>query len=896
MTPAIRWAVAAILGAASLTSAVAQASDNGPNPSASASVPSGTLSTVLVTAQRRTQNIQDVPITMQTLSGKTLAQLNVQTFSDFVKYLPNVSVASNGPGQDEIFMRGLSDGSPATQASGGTGLFPNVALYLDDQSVEIPGRNLDVYAVDLNRIEVLEGPQGTLFGAGAEAGVIRYITNKPKLNETTGSVTAGYGITAGGGPNTNLSAVLNLPLIAGKLGVRGVIYEARRGGYINNVPATFQRKNTDIGIHYANYPAVNGVCPNGQPNSGWCVPPGTPAINNYAIAGKDINPVTYQGARLEALYKINDDWDVLITQSYQNMDAQGVFYDQPYASDGQPLPPLDVTLFNNADNKDRFENTAWRVSGKVGPLKLVYSGGYLDRHVDQVGDYTNYARAVYADYYQCYGPGSGGQANLASTCYSPSSIWRDRENNKDQEDELRLSTPGSWRLRGIAGVYYEDDWLADQTLWLYKSIPACTANGPAGTAGNSGCLSNIGTVAGSGAQYPGVQGDTTAYNGDVVRDIKQLAFYLSTSFDIIPHTLTITLGTRHYQFKNSQAGSVTSSFYCFDGGVPAGGCTTLSYNLAAENLRATESGFRSRANLTWHITREAMVYYTWSQGFRPGGFNFDGGAQHVYGPDGQYQYAIPKAYQPDTLTNNEIGWKTEWLGRRLQWDGAIYREQWTNAQIAFFDPGLLGNTFFNVNGPNFVVRGLETSIMARIVDGLSFDASASWNHGRQTNSPALIDTNPASVNYGKAITESCDSAGGNCVPLVNPYGPVGAPTADSPPVYFSLRARWDHAFGDYLWYVQAAVTHVGHSFTQAGANPTGTLGGAVSTDRLRFEDPAYSTVDASTGVSKDAWTVRLYVQNLTNSHASLFTNSDQFIVAQTVLRPRVIGLSMSYHY
>jgi len=894
MTPAIRWAVAAILGTATLASTAAQAADNGQDPSASGT--GTTLGEVIVTAQRRSQNIQDVPITMQTLSGQTLEQLNVQTFDDYAKYLPNVSVASNGPGQDDIFMRGLSDGSPATQGSGSTGLFPNVALYLDDQSGEMPGRNLDVYAVDLNRIEVLEGPQGTLFGAGAEAGVVRYITNEPRLDETTGNVTAGYGLTAGGDPNTNVSAVLNLPLIAGKLAVRGVIYDDRRGGYINNVPATFERENTDIGIHYANYPAVNGACPNGLPNSGWCVPPGSPTVNNYAIAGNAINPITYQGARVEALYEINDDWNVLITQSYQDMDAQGVFYDQPYASNGQALAPLDVTLFNPTYDKDRFEDTAWRASGAVGPLKLVYSGGYLDRNVDQVGDYTNYARGVYADYYQCYGPGSGGEANLAATCYSPSSIWRDVENIKDQQHELRLSTPSDWRLRGIAGVYYEDDRLGDQTLWLYKSIPACTANGAAGTAGNSGCLSNIGTVAGSGAEYPGVQADTTAYDGDVVREVKQLALYLSADFDLIPHRLTLTLGTRHYRFRNSEVGSVTTSFYCFDGGTPAGGCDALSYNLAAQGLRDTESGFRSRANLTWHVTHETMVYYTWSQGFRPGGFNFGGGAQHVYGPDGQYQYTIPSAYQSDTLTNNEIGWKTEWLGHRLRWNGAIYREQWTDAQVAFYDPGLLGNTFFNTNGQDFLVRGLETSVMARVVAGLSLQGSASWNHSRQTNSPALIDSNPASVNYGKAITESCDSTGSNCAPLVNPYGPVGAPTADSPPVYFSLRARWDQAIGDYLWYVQAGVTHVGHSFTQAGANPTGTLGGAVSTDRLRFEDPAYSTVDAATGISKDAWTVRLFGENLANSHASVFTNSDQFIVAQTVLRPRVIGLSLSYDY
>ena len=210
----------------------------------------GGIQEVVVTAQRRSENAQDVPIAIQVFSGEELQKLNVANFDDLVKYLPNVTASSQGPGQSLIFMRGLSAGTPSVQSSGSINGFPNVATYLDEQSGQLPGRNLDVYAADLDRVEVLEGPQGTLFGAGAQAGVIRYITNKPKLNVTEGSATAGYGTTAGGDPNTNLEAVLNLPLISDTLAVRGVIYNDRRGGYINNVPGTFTRKASDVGIHY----------------------------------------------------------------------------------------------------------------------------------------------------------------------------------------------------------------------------------------------------------------------------------------------------------------------------------------------------------------------------------------------------------------------------------------------------------------------------------------------------------------------------------------------------------------------------------------------------------------------------------------------------------------------
>ena len=347
-------------------------------------------------------------------------------------------------------------------------------------------------------------------------------------------------------------------------------------------------------------------------NNGYCVPPGSPVINNAAVVGNDINPATYEGLRVEALYKFNDDWDALITQSYQDLHTEGVFYQQPNASNGAPLQPLEVTLFNNAYDKDRFESTAWTLNGKFGDLKAVYTGGYLVRNVDQVGDYTNYARGLFADYYQCVGPGLGVYAPT-SKCYSPSATWHSSERNTHQQHEFRLSTPDEWRLRAIGGAFWENNTVYDQTAWMYKNIPPCTSNGAAATAGNSACLSNVGTFPGTTVQNPGVQGDHTSFYQDQIRQTKQLAFFASIDFDLIPKVLTATVGTRHFLFENLSAGSVMSSFLCQEAGVPAGGCQSAdSYNLNAQNLRDTETGWKSRANLTWHIIPDVMVYYTFS--------------------------------------------------------------------------------------------------------------------------------------------------------------------------------------------------------------------------------------------------------------------------------------------
>jgi iron complex outermembrane receptor protein len=899
MNSKVSYAVAAILGGASCGAfAAAPANEN-----AEAGPPA--LEEITVTAQRRSESMQNVPISMQAFTSETLKQLNVSTLDDYIKFLPNVTTANNGPGQNEVFMRGLSAGSQPSQGSASTGLWPNVAIYLDNQSGQLPNRNLDIYAADLNRIEVLEGPQGTLFGAGAEAGVIRYITNEPKLDKFEANAKAGYGVTAHGDPNTDVTAVLNLPLIADTLAVRGVIYNDSRGGYIDNVPATFTRKNTDIGIHYANYPAdAAGNCPDGQPNAGSCVPPGSPSINNNNIAARAINPVTYQGIRAEALYKINDDWDVLISQSYQNMDSKGVFYQQPNASDGAPLKPLEVTLFNNAFDKDKFESTAWTVNGKFGFLKAVYTGGYLVRNVEQVGDYTNYARGVYADYYQCYGPGTGYNTTLTSTCFSPSATWFSHERNTHQQHEFRLSTPDDWRLRAIAGAFWENNTLFDQTGWTYKNVPSCTSNGAPGTPGNNGCFADIGTIPGTTVVNPGVQGPNTSFYQDTTRTTKQTAFFVSVDYDLIPKVLTATLGTRRFRFDNSSAGSVSASFGCFQGGVPDTGCHVAppaspyySYNLNNPRLADTETGFKSRGNLTWHITPDVMVYYTFSQGFRPGGFNQNGNSPHAFTPAGAPQYFVPSSYNSDKLTNNEIGWKTELLDHRLQWNGAVYRENWDNVQVAFFDPGVVGNIFYNTNGQNFLIKGIETSLVARLVTGLTLQGAASWNHSRQTNSPILFNNNPASPDFGKQITFACrTNYGAGCASVVNPFGPVGSPSADAPPVQFSLRARYDWDFDGYQPFVQVSATHSGHSFTQAGSNPTIAQAGGISTGRLRFENPAYTTYDASVGIAKDAWNVMVYGENLSNSNKSVFVSTDQFIVAQTPLRPRVLGLTFGYKF
>ena len=181
--------------------------------------------------------MQKVPIAVQAMGSETLAQLGVSNTADIIAQMPNVTAGGGGPGQNTIYIRGLASTTPNLTTAGVSGLAPNVATYLDEQPLSQPGRNLDVYAADLARVEVLAGPQGTLFGASSQAGVVRFITNDPKMGGFEGSAQAGVSFTKGGDMSTSAQVVVNIP-VTDNLAMRAVAYIDHQGGYIDNVHGT----------------------------------------------------------------------------------------------------------------------------------------------------------------------------------------------------------------------------------------------------------------------------------------------------------------------------------------------------------------------------------------------------------------------------------------------------------------------------------------------------------------------------------------------------------------------------------------------------------------------------------------------------------------------------------
>jgi outer membrane receptor protein involved in Fe transport len=854
---------------------------------------------IIVTAQRRSQSIQDVPMTLQAITGDTLSQFNATTFDDLLKYTPNVTFGSNGPGAGAIFMRGLSAGFVGNQSSATIAYFPNVALYLDDQSMQFPARNADVYLADMERVEVLEGPQGTLFGGGAEAGAVRYITNKPKLDKWEASADGMYGGTSHGAANSAFTATLNAPIIEGKFAIRAVIYHERQGGYIDNVPSTFTRSNIDAGNAYFNvHPTTGNICPNGLPSSngtatGLCALPASRQsnggqYNNYAIAGQDINPVTYTGGRIAAEWEINPDWNLLVAESIQDMDAEGSFAQEPIGLDFQTLGKLQTTIFTPSYNKDRYWNTAWTLNGKLGDFHLVYTGSYMVRHIEDQQDYSNYSRTAAGMYYQCTG-GSTGWGSGAGYCNSPIGYWHDTVRNTHQSHELRITTPQDKRIRAIAGAYYENFKIYDVMDFNYKTIPACTnALITQGVA----CSGVVQTIPGTTANDPGLKGPNTAFGEDTQRGYKQYAFFGSIDFDILPN-LTLTGGTRYYHYDEFEVGGQYQTYAsnCYNVvvcAVAGGG----NHSIDGDKDQVTYHGFKSKAELTWKPAEHTMVYGLFSQGFRPGGFNRRG---YYILPDknGVLQYFRPLQYTPDTLTNWEIGLKTDLFDRKMQLNLSGYYMIWQNTQIGFYNPSAgYGNTSFVTNGPTYHVKGFEAQMVARPVEGLTVQGAITYNDNKQVNSPCFLSTGVGSTSFGGCVQN-----------VLNPFGTTGGTTPFTPKVQADLRLRYEwplkaglRGFGTLAGNYTGAMYSEPNTYPSAATDPAHCGGGVFGTTQCLFRMPGYALLDASLGVMTDHWSAQIFVKNLTDSNASTFTSTPQFVEAQVPVRPRTFGIRISANY
>jgi outer membrane receptor protein involved in Fe transport len=471
-----------------------------------------------------------------------------------------------------------------------------------------------------------------------------------------------------------------------------------------------------------------------------------------------------------------------------------------------------------------------------------------------------------------------------------------------------MSTPGDGRIRGIGGLFYEDYRIQEQVDFFYlTALPYFNPIGPPtgyytlnGSTrlpnGSPVCLCTPGAVFVSApvtSNNPDVRPLGDGFFNDVTRGYTQQAAYASVDFDLIPKKLTLTAGTRYSRTDTSEVGSSVGSFGCqlINNPLAPNPCLNHSpfININSEGLDRVFSGFRSRANLSWKVTEDALLYYTWSQGFRAGGFNRAPFAAETNSPleagpnPWQAQarahggWAAPLDIAPDSLTNNELGWKTMWLDRRLQWNGAIYQEDWNHAQVGIFATGIL-SLGVAVNGGNYRVRGVETSGAARLTTGLTIEAGAAWNQSELVKQAPFLWADGTPIDFG-ALT------------IPNPSGALGSPLAGAPPFQVNVRARYEYSFNGYDVFAQIGAVHQSHSLAATSRLSLDLQGNATA-----YELPGFTTYDGAIGVGRDAWLVQVYAENLTDTRAELYANYSQWYKGITVSRPRTIGLRLRYKF
>ena len=746
------------------------------------------LEVVIVTARKRSENLQDVPLSIDVLSKKDLAQLDIESFDDYAQKVPSVSFISTGPGTQFLVMRGVADGSnPSYSTSSATGFF------VDDMSTSWAGTQPDLHLYDIERIEVLNGPQGTTFGAGSMAGAVRYVTNKPDLNSFSAGVDFSGGSISGGAENWTYEGFLNAPLIPGKLGLRVSAFSDSHGGFINNLLTTRVWVNTAVS-------------------------------NNSAWARSNYNREHSAGGRIALRGELNDNWSATLTYGFQRQSADGAWDEDPN------LTPRTVSRFGPEGNRFEAKLADFHVDGDIGIADLVFASTYWSLPRRQQNEYSQYIenyRGGANEGVTCandpvYGTGP------YTDCAVPLQYYEYHTNPERWSNELRLASKPGGKFHWLAGFYTEKTRDKNSGSTFY--MPGLRTTSPAIQYYNA----YNGTPPGSTSLPPGVW-----YGYQTRTDYLQTTEFADISFDVI-EKLNVEAGAVH--FKSD------SRYYS-----PYG---QLAYVAASDSLSlAASNKWNGKLGVNYRWSNQLMMYANFSQGFR------DGGTNSGY-PQSCYNNGVPKSYVPDTLNNYELGWKSTVLGGRMTWNGAAYRMNWKELQTLIYNAATCAPSSFGVNIGDARIQGVESNVDYKLNDHWSMQAAGSYTDSHIVSSPY-----PAfQANVGERL------------PFVGYFN-------------WSWNLRYQlHLREGLLGYAQLDMAHKGDMWNDVRVEG--------SNGFPRILQPGYTVANLRVGLNPpdSRWLAELYVTNVADTNAIVYSNTFNFDLRETTNEPRVVGLRLNYRF
>ena len=823
-----------------------------------------TLGEVVVTAQKRTENLQDVPISLESLSTKTLEELHVQNFSDYVLMLPSVSQQpslGSGSGFAAVYMRGVvtgGDGQATTSQ-------PSVGMYLDEQPITTIQGNLDIHLYDIARVEALAGPQGTLYGASSQSGTIRIITNKPDLSGFSAGYSLEGNIVDGDDSGYVAEGFVNLP-INDKMAVRLVGWTLSSAGWIDNVDGT----RIFPGDNNTSHPTYG----DGSPDPTYCG--ANCAFDDYTVdnaefAKKNYNTVDTTGARAALRIELNDNWTVTPVVQAQQQDQEGSWGD-----DNSTLlvgGRQNVMHFRKEFVKDKWYQAGLTIEGKIANFDLTYSGNYLNRDVDGSADYSDYS--YFYDQYYSNGYFAGLFLANDGSRPNPAQSFENNDHYTKQSHELRINSPQDKRLRAMVGYFWQHQYHDFEQ-------PFGNIEGMADAMVMNSTVNIVNGAPSDTNTFPGV-----VYLNSMDRHDRDEAIFGQIAFDLRDN-LELTVGARYFSPEVTVKG-----FFGFglgfardyapgaDGAVgepgdPANGgdgaySTSGQYwsrngewrcahqedfkDAPCQNVDKgiSESDRIGRINLSWKATDTSLIYATWSEGYRPGGIN---------------RNPFAGSYTSDFLTNWELGWKTRWLDDRLQINGAVFQEQWDNFQVSF--QGANGITQV-ANGPSAEINGLEAQMDWLATDKLRLSASVAYYDSKLLDDYANFD------------------AVGNITGI---NAPAGTKLPVTPDFKGNVVARYSFNVGEFDAHLQAAVAYTGSRTPSLNVSDNDVLG----------DIPASTFVNLSAGVKKDSYSVELFVSNATDEDAALGVTTEcdvSFCGPQSYdirPQPRTIGIKFTQDF
>lgn len=625
------------------------------------------LEEVIVTARKRDENIQDIPQSIQAFSAADITKTGIRSLADVAKFVPAMTVVGSTAGLNKIVFRGLADSARPFIADS------SAAIYLDEQPLTTGAQSPEIRPIDLERIETLAGPQGTLYGASSQSGTVRYIVAKPDTTQFDANAGGGLHSISHGDTGWDADVMVNIPLIPDRLAIRLVGFGATDAGFIDNVLATTPgRIDADTGEQILG------------------------SKSNADIVKDDFNDADWKGGRASIKWQVNDKWALTGIYNLSDSEIHGFNDFDPTTGD------LKTIKFHQESWDDNWSNFQFTIDGDLGFAQLTSSTAYFERDTAYVFDATS-GVAYYHSVLGVYGRGNCGSnpyyaayniydfataCELNGTGYDvddgdPTGFWRNDQKDKRWTHETRLNGSSS-RFDWTLGFFYQEA----KSHWEFGTHIDDLTRTEAWAAFNT----LHGTL---------VPTDIRFSSGERSKRTDIAVFGEATVN--LTEKWKLLLGARWYDTQTDRH---------FHTSVPLTGPVDIVTPNGSDN------GVLPKVGLQYFFAEDRMVYALFSEGFRAGGVNRARGNP-----------TLPLQYDSDLLKNFEAGLKSRWMDGRLQLNVIGYHEAWQDMQLELVDPSFqFGEPFQTVvaNVGDATVDGMDVELTIKPYAGWTLGAVSTY--------------------------------------------------------------------------------------------------------------------------------------------------------------------------